>query len=377
MTFVTTVVVRVLVTALAVLALVGQVAHVDALSEITLGLAGTLTREVRPSFLTLVVADAFVSAVSGALAIALVFRGDRARGSWGLGVALGAWSYLLAYSGIVLLLRPDPGMPRTVFDAHFPLIEILGLAGLIDFTTRFPRRLVRDDLPAPDTLPVGLRTAEALRIQLLRPTGPWVAVVVVIGVLFGITKLLDQSLEDAALSPVMDAVRFLAVGVVVLNLRRSWMLADAKERVSMRWVVVGLALLTSALALLIGGNILITVAGWTEPLVAWRPILLDLGLVGFLWGLAMAVFYHGKMHGGRVARRVVALTAVVVLGLFLATGLEGLLTHALVARVSLPPGLGTLAAGLVIASTFRRLLTFFEGLLQALPGIVTEDVGLA
>ena len=124
-----------------------QVAHLDALSGVSLGLAGTLVGNPTPSFLTLVAADAVVSVSSGVLAIALVFRGDPNRGARGLAVTLAAWSYLLAYSGIVVLLRPDPGALRTIFQAHFPLVELLGLAGMIRFTSIFPHKLTKRNSP--------------------------------------------------------------------------------------------------------------------------------------------------------------------------------------------------------------------------------------
>lgn len=289
MTVATTLVVRVLVAMLALTAFVAQIAHLDALSSISLGLAAPLSYNPRPSFLTLVAADAVVSAVSAVLALALAFRGEPSRGARGMAVSLASWSYVLAYSGVVILLRPDPGFWRTVFDAHFPLVEILGLAGLVHFTAVFPKPLVPDHLSAADSLPVGLRTLQIIRMWLLGPAAPWIGAFVVLAALLGLNALGGHSLADAALNPIMDLVMFMAVGLVVLNLRRSWMASDGDDKSRMSWLLVGLALLVAALALLIGGNILMSATGWREPPVAWRPILLDLGLVGFLWGLAMVV----------------------------------------------------------------------------------------
>ena len=143
----------------------------------------------------------------------------------------------------------------------------------------------------------------------------------------------------------MDLVRFMAVGMVVLNLRRSWLAGGAGERADIWWMLVGLALLTAAITLLIGGNVLVSATGWSEPPIAWRPIVLDLGLLGFLWGLSMAVFYTGTIDSAASARRVVALTALALIGLLVATGLETLLSGALVARMSMRPGTGDRAGG--------------------------------
>ena len=372
MTLAATLVARVLVPLLAICAIVGQIAHLDALSGASLGIAETLVRNPRPSFLTLVAADGVVSAISGVLAIALVFRGDPNRGARGLAVALAAWSYVLAYSGIVVLFRPDPGLLRTLFEAHYPFVELLGLAGLMHFTAVFPRRLNPEDLSPPKSLPVGLRTVQAVRSLMLSPAALWAAVLPVTVVLISANALAGRPLADAGLSPLMDLVRFLAIGVVVLNLRRSWLLGVPGERANMWWLLAGLALLMAALALLVGGSVLLSATGWSEPAVAWRPILLDLGLAGLLWGLAMAVFYDGDIDSAAAARRVVALTAVALTGLFVATGLEILLSSALVARISLPPGLGTALAAVVMIGGYARLLAFIEQSLDQIGGVDEE-----
>ena len=52
---------RILVTLLAISAIVGQVAQWDALSGVSLGLSDTLAPSPRASFLTLVAADAVVT----------------------------------------------------------------------------------------------------------------------------------------------------------------------------------------------------------------------------------------------------------------------------------------------------------------------------
>ena len=379
-----TLVARVLVLLLALSAMVGQVAHLDALSGVSLGLAGTLVGNPTPSFLTLVAADAVVSVSSGVLAIALVFRGDPNRGARGLAVTLAAWSYLLAYSGIVVLLRPDPGALRTIFQAHFPLVELLGLAGMIRFTSIFPHKLTKEELSPRESLPIGLRTLQAARSHLLTlqaarshllsPAAPWIAVVLLLAVLLSMNALVGRSLADVGLNPLMDLVRFMAVGMVVLNLRRSWLAGGAGERADIWWMLVGLALLTAAITLLIGGNVLVSATGWSEPPIAWRPIVLDLGLLGFLWGLSMAVFYTGTIDSAASARRVVALTALALIGLLVATGLETLLSGALVARMSMRPGLGTALAAVVMTVSYPRTLALIERLLDQIPGVDEEEV---
>ena len=192
----------------------------------------------------------------------------------------------------------------------------------------------------------------------------------VIAVLLSVNDLLGRSIADAGLNPLMDLMRFLAVGVVVVNLRRSWLGAPAEERAKMWWILVGLALLMAAIALLIGGNIFLSATGWSEPTVAWRPILLDLGLAGLLWGLWMAVFYSGAADSAAAARRVVALTALALTGI--ATGLEVLLSSALVARMSLPRGLGTAVAVVVMIVGYSRGLAYDERGLEQIPGIADE-----
>ncbi len=368
-----TIVARLLVAVLALAAVAGQAAHLDALSGAAMGLAEALTRSPRPAFLTLVVADAVVSVVTGLLALAVVFRGNRDRGAIELGIALAAWSYLLAYSGIIILLRPDPGIVRTLFEAHFSAVEIVGLAGLVGFTSAFPRRLGPSDLSPAEALPRWLGPGQQVRSWLLSPTGPWVAALAVALLLFGVNSASGRSLADAGLHPLMDLLRFLAVALVVLNVRRSWVLSDPSGRDRLSWILVGLALLFGIIALLIGGNILLSATGWSEPQVAWRPILLNVGLLGFLWGAGMAVFYTGEWVAADVVRRVVSLTVLTTLGLFLATGLEVLFSGALVGRVSLPPGLGTLAATLTAAATFRHSLPFIERILDQLPGMGTDE----
>jgi len=171
-------------------------------------------------------------------------------------------------------------------------------------------------------------------------------------------------MADAALSPVMDIIRFLAIGLVVLNLRFSWRDSDAAMRDSMWWLVVGFALLIGLLVLLVIGNILLSAAEWPEPPFPWRPMVLDLGIVGFLWGLSMAVFYAGPMKGAVVLRQSLSVIGVVSLGILLATGLEVLISGSLVAQVALPPGLGAITSILVVGTTSRMSMGWFGRMIE-------------
>ena len=359
---------RILVTLLATAATIGQLAYLDALSVRVLGFTPSLGGEVRPALFTLIAAHATLSVLCGALAVLLVFRTRvQLPAAGGLAIALCAWSYLLAYPGITLLLRPDPGTLRGAFEAHFLLVETMGLAGLVRFTALFPRELDRGDLTAE--LPWALRPLQAARAWLLGSAAPWLTAVAVASAIFAWTILGGGPLGDAGLSPVMDVVRFGAATLVVLNLHRSWVLGDARLRDRLTWLLVGLALLVSALVLLIGGNILMAVTRWPEPALAWRPILLDLGVVGFLIGLGSAMLYSGPRAAALVARRIVTVSSVVLIALFSASILEALLSGALVGLISLPTGLGTLLAITVVGSAHGPLLHFVDGLLPDFPAV--------
>ena len=361
---------RVLVTMLAVLAAVSQVAYLDALSWHILGLAAPMTAQMRPPFLTLMTAHAVVSAVAGVLAIALVLNeGRRQSAARGLGLALGAWSYLTAYSGVTLLLRPEAGAWRAMFEAHFLAVEVAGLVGLLRFTALFPRPLTDPQLEPPPTLPTALRPLHAASVWMLGARAPWIVGIAVLASLWGVTSARGLSIADAGLSPLMDVVRFLAAGLVVLNLRRAWSRASAEEMNRLAWLLIGLAFVSGALLLLIGGNVLLAVTAWPEPVMAWRPLLLDLGLVAFLVAVAMGIMYRGEMDAARTARRIGAFATVATLGLFLAAALEELFTGgALGGGTYLRTGVGTLIAFVVVVSTHRGLVRSFERGLAQLMG---------
>jgi hypothetical protein len=361
---------RVLVTLLGAAAALGQVTYLDALSWHKLHLTPEMmTARMSGAFLTLLTAHAVVSVVAAGLAIALALHeGRRQTPARSLGLALGAWSYLLAYSGITLLLRPTaPGLSRTLFESHFLLVELLGLVGLIRFTSLFPANLVAEPLSAPDTLPAALRPAYAATVWMLGPSAPWMVAGALAAGLWGLMSLQGAPAADAALSPVMDVFRVAAAGLTVLNLRRSWGRAQGESALRLSWLLVSLASLVGILLLYIGGNVLVGVTEWPEPNVAWRPLLVDIGVLGFLVFLAMSVLYEGEIDPNRLGRRIVAAAAVVTLGLFLAAGLEAVLGGGLLAGLTLRTGVGTVIAFATVVSTHRALIRSCERLLEQIP----------
>lgn len=361
---------RVLVTMLAALAAVSQVAYLDALSWHILGLASPMTAQMRPPFLTLMTAHAMVSVVAGVLSVALVLNeGPRQSAARALGLALGAWSYLTAYSGVTLLLRPDAGAWRAAFEAHFLAVEVAGLVGLLRFTALFPSPLGDQSLEPPPTLPRALYPFHAIGVWMLGARAPWIAGIVVLASIWGVTAARGLAVGDAGLSPLMDVVRFVAAGIVVLNLRRSWSRANPEDAGRLAWLFIGLAFVAGALLLLIGGNVLLAVTDWPEPVMAWRPLLLDLGLVAFLVAVAMGVLYRGEVDAARAARRIGAFATAATVGLFLAAALEALFTGgALGGGAYLRTGVGTLVAFVVLVATHRGLVRSLERGLAQLMG---------
>jgi hypothetical protein len=359
-----------MVTMLAAVAAVSQVAYLDALSWHILGLAAPMTAQMRPPFLTLLTAHAIVSAVAGVLAVALVLNeGPRQSAARGLGLALGAWSYLTAYSGVTLLLRPDPGAPRSLFEAHFLAVEVAGLVGLLRFTALFPQPLADRSLEPPPTLPSGVRPFHTASVWMLGDRALWIVGLGVLGSLWGVTAARGLAIADAGLSPLMDVVRFAAAGLVVLNLRRSWSRADPEQAGRLAWLFIGLAWVAGALLLLIGGNVLLAVTNWPEPVMPWRPLLLDIGLIAFLVAVAMGILYRGTMDAAQTARRIGAFATVATMALFLAAALEALFTGgALGGGASLRTGVGTLVAFVILVSTHRGLVRSLERGLAQLMG---------
>jgi hypothetical protein len=116
--------------------------------------------------------------------------------------------------------------------------------------------------------------------------------------------------------------------------------------------VVGFTLLVGAVGVLLGGNVLSAVTGWELPGWNWRPVVLDLGVLGLLVGMVMAVSYDGPARPGALTRRLTVLLSTVTATLFLAAGMETLSA----ARTSLPHGVGALLAvlaGAILYATVR------------------------
>jgi hypothetical protein len=282
-------VLRVLVTLLAAVATVSQVAYLDALSWHVLGLAMAMSTPMSMALVAVMTGHAVVSFVAGVLAVVLVLHeGPRQAAARGLGVALGAWSYLTAYSGVTLLLRPDLVAWRSLFEGHFLVVEVIGLVGLLRFTALFPNPLASARLELPPTLPPAMKPLHAASVWILRPWAPWAAGAGVLLILWTLTSASGIPLGDAGLSPLMDLVRFIAAGLVVVNLRRSWGRADRADAGRMTWLLVALAFLTGSLLLLIGANVWMAVTGWPEPDVAGFSLRAGVGtLLAFVVIVAM------------------------------------------------------------------------------------------
>lgn len=364
MPLVTTLTSRLLVLALAAVSTVGQIAYLDALYWHRLGWAERMTGNIEASTFAVVGTDALVSVLAAVVAITLVFRRDAGRGARPLAVAVAAWGYLLAYGGVFRTFAPlvESGF-RLAFEAHFLVVECLGLAGLLAFSAAFPSPLTGEDLGGPEGLPVGLHTLFRFRVWLLRPAAPWVGALVLIALVLGLARVLGTPVVDAPLNPVMDLARFATLAAAVINLRSSWDARDLSDRARITWMAVGLTLLFGALAMLIGGNVLVSVTEWRSP-VNWRPLLLNLGLMGLLWGSVMAVYYEGRLDPKALVRGTATWTGLATIFLFLSAGLEVLFSDTMIARISLPTGLGTLAAVGLFAWVFRAARRVVEVIIE-------------
>jgi hypothetical protein len=350
---------------LAVAGAAGHLAYIDALWWHALGLTATVSREVSPATVVLLSAHAIVSIVCSLLGVAMVLsERHRQEAARSLGLAFAAWSYLMAYSGITLLFRPPaPGMKREIFEAHFLAVEVLGLTGILRYTAIFPRPLGEEEVAPLDTLPGPLLPLYRAAVAMRGTWAPLVAGVVVLTVLWGVTLATGGELSDAGLSRFMDVVRFCAAGVAVMNLRRAWACATEGDRDGLEWLLVALAVLVGSLAIVISGNVLVAVTGFPEPDVAWRPILLDVGLIGFMMALAMSVLHRDGNDPGRALHFITVGAAVTTMGLFLAAGLEALFSGGLLAAVSLRHGVGSAVAFAVVLSTYRQLSGWISRLL--------------
>jgi len=358
---------RVLVTLLAVLSAVAQVGYLDALSWRALGWAMPMSAPLSTPFIAVMTAHAVVSLVAGVLAVALALHeGPRHAAARSLALAFAAWSYLTAYSGVTLLLRPESGAWRVAFEAHFLGVEFLGLVGLLRFTALFPEPLSGHAAETPATMSKWLLPFHTASVWLLRPWAPWITAAAVLAALFALTAAQGLAPSDAGLNPLMDVTRFAAAAFVVVNLRRSWSRAEPAGAERLGWLLVGLAVVTGVLLLLVGGNVLVAVTGWPEPQVSWRPILLDAGLIGFLLAVALSILHRGSAAPLTAARRIGAAATVVALGLFLAAALEALFSGGALGGSSLRTGAGTLVAFVIIVSTHRGLMRSVERMLSQL-----------
>lgn len=347
--------VRMVVILLAVAGIAGQLAYLDALWWHALGLTATVAREVGDATILLLAAHAVVSSACSVLAILLVLdEGMRARAARALALAFGAWSYLMAYSGVTLLLRPvAPGPAREIFEAHFLVVEVVGLAALLRFSTIFPRPLGPAELRPGATLPAAFVPVHRFAVFMRRAWAPWAAGAAVLVGLWSWTLVAGGDLSDAGLSLAMDLIRLSAAGLVVMNLHRAWSMSTEGDRDALMWLVAALAILIGTLTVVLSGGTLVRVAGFSEPDLAWRPLLIDAGMIGFFVGVAASVLGKGRLDPARLTRKVTAWAVVATVGLFLATALEALFTGGIVAAYTLRPGLGTVVAVAVVLSTYR------------------------
>lgn len=347
------------------LAVAGQAAFAFALAGggTAVGVPGLGT--LHPALVSTAALSALVSLASAALAVVMATRRDPGPGARPMGLALAAWAYVLAYPGVVLLLSPGADSSlHGIFDSHFLLVEAVGLAALIRFTALFPSPLEAEALRDPRTLPPGLGILQRFRRWLLRPSAPWIAGVAAALACTALNAALGRPAQDAALLPLADALRLGALTVVVLNLRRSWLGSGGIGRTRTTWVVLGFAVLAGTVGVVLGGNVLSAVTGWEVPGVNWRSVVLHLGVMGLLWGSAMGILYSGDADPAPLVRGVAVLATAGTLALFLAAGLESLLSSGGPTHFSLPRGSGTLLAALTMALVYGRTRRPLEGLLR-------------
>jgi hypothetical protein len=350
---------------LSALAVAGQVALVEAVFGSGLGAGSRGLGDMRPALLSTVVMGAIVSLASAVLGMTMAFRGEARRGARPMGLALAAWAYLLAYSGIVVLMSPSAESAlHAPFEGHFLLVEAVGLAALLRFTALFPSPPVAASLRDPATLPLGSRTIQGLRRGLLRPWAPWLAGVAAAALSLAVNAARGRPVQDAALLPLVDVFRLSALALVVLNLRQAFLTSDRTERTRITWLVLGFALLVGAVGVILGGNVLSAVTGWEIPAFNWRPVVLHLGVIGLLWGGAMGVLYEGRAEPAPAVRSVAVLAGMGTIALLLAAGLETLLSRGGPAHFSMPRGTGTFLAVVVMALVYGRTRRPLDGFLR-------------
>jgi hypothetical protein len=114
---------------------------------------------------------------------------------------------------------------------------------------------------------------------------------------------------------------------------------------------------------LLGGNVLTAVTGWEIPGFNWRPAVLNLGVLGLVWGAAMGIFYRGPLKPGQVSRRAAVGGASLTVALFLAAGLESLVAGGVTSSVTLPRGIGTFVAFLTIGILYASARSAIESMI--------------
>ena len=367
-------VLRIIVPALALAAAAGQLAYLDAVTWHLVTPALSSGADARATVVTAAVAHALLSMAAGVLATLIVFRRPaRSPAAGMLALAIGAWSYLLAYPGIVVLLRPDPGAMRLAFETHFLLVETVGLAALLRFTSLFPEPLTLPKVPEKGGAARLARFLRPLRAALVRPSVAWGAALLLPALLVALTSATDTPVGDAGLHPLMDVFRVAAAAAVVLNLRDAWAKAGVEGRARMGWMLAALSALLASVLLVIGGNILLSATTWPDPSFSWRPVLLDLGVMGFVTGLAATELAPVDTNAVRSARRIVLGTSLLMTVLLSATILEVLLSSGIFGPVALPAGLGAAMAAAGIGSVSGPLLRFYDRLVDQWPGFSEGD----
>ena len=212
------------------------------------------------------------------------------------------------------------------------------------------------------------RALRPLRHVLTRADVVWAAALTLPALLVATTVTAGTPAGDAGLHPLMDIFRVTVAAAAVLNLHDSWMQADAAGRTRMGWLLVALSALLASVLLVIGGNILLSATGWTDPPFSWRPVVLDLGVLGFVGGLAGTQVASEERDPVRASRLLVLGTALFMSVLLTATVLEVLLASGIFGPVALPAGLGAAMAAAAIGSVSGPLLRFFGRLVDQWPG---------
>lgn len=357
---------RIVVVALALLAVLAQLIHLDSLTGGLLGLGGSGIPRATSNVLAVMTGDAVVTAGTAALAVALVFRGDPARGALPLAACLAAWAYLLSYPGMVILAEPYRGAAaRMMVEGHYPLVEALGLVTFLRFTALFPTRLAPEVFPEPEGLAMGVGFLQLVQRGMLNPALPWILIPGGYLAVMGLTGASGAPLQEASLHPLADIIRFIAITLAVLNLWRSLTTTGDAGRTRLKWSILGFVVLVGLIGVILGGNVLVAVTGWELSFLNWRPLLLDVAVLGLLWGQAMAILYDGPLSPDRLVRRATVLSAQATGALFLAAGLEALAD--LLVAIPLPTGSGTVFAGAVVVLVGGRVGRLLEGALDRLP----------